>query len=115
MRSSELPLGNLRVLRVHDERIDGKVGAELAHAIADLVERGHPRIVLDLGRVRFMDSTGLACLVGSLKLVGRQGQLSVAGLQEGLQILFKLTRMDRVFPNHVTIEDATRAPKPAGV
>ena len=105
------------MLVVHDDRIDGRSGIELERTIRDLVDRGHVRIVVDLGNVRFMDSTGLGALVRTLKLVGRDGDLSVARLQEGLAILFKLTRMDRVIRTHLTVEDAVRAdehPPPDG-
>ncbi len=108
MDASEISLGGVHVLTVHEERIDGRTGIELARAIAGMVERGHAKIIVDLEAVRFMDSTGLAYLVRSLKLVGPRGDLAIAGLQEGLSVLFKLTRMDRVFRTHRSVADAAK-------
>ena len=70
---------------------------------------GHHVIVLDLAAVRFMDSSGLGAMVSTLKLLGRDGNLVVCGVTDPVMNLFKLTRMDRVFPMFPSESDALDA------
>ena len=65
-------------------------------AIALLAE---PRIVVDLSRVTFMDSTALGTLVAAVKKVkARGGTLSVVGASERIASLFHITELDTVVP-----------------
>ena len=41
--------------------------------IRDLIERGHVKIVVDLGGVTYIDSSGVGMLVGKLKGVREKG------------------------------------------
>ena len=56
------------------------------------------RLVLDLGEVTFMDSSGLGALVRLQRQVNsRSGSLELRGLQPAIRGLIQLTRLDRVF------------------
>ncbi|CAN5354376.1 STAS domain-containing protein [soil metagenome] len=114
MQSTEQLFGDLLVLTIHSDRLDGTAGAELKAVIADATGRGHGRIVVDLAKVRFMDSTALGSLVSALKLVGRTGELSLASAQSTVSTLFKLTRMDKVFHMHTSINDAVELAQATG-
>jgi anti-sigma B factor antagonist len=63
-------------------------------------------VVLDLSNVRFVDSTGVGAVVSVLKIMGGSKQLVLAGLNETVQQLFKLTRMDKVFPIFPDVQHA---------
>ena len=66
------------------------------HAIAQQAE---PRIVVDLSRVTFMDSTALGTLVAAAKKVtARGGTLSVVGASDRIASLFHVTKLDTVVP-----------------
>jgi anti-sigma B factor antagonist len=106
MKPEQTIFGDIIVLKVTDARLDARSGADLKVAVTDLVTKGHRRIVLDLTRVSFVDSTGLGAIVSSLKVVGRQGELVVCGLAAAVTKLFTLTRMDKVFRTFATPVDA---------
>ncbi len=109
MELSEESLDEVRVLSVLQPRLDLRSAGDLKNAVADLMARQHRRIVLDLGQVAFVDSSGLGAIVGALKLVGREGELVVCGLNESVSTLFKLTRMDKVFRCFATRAEAAEA------
>jgi anti-sigma B factor antagonist len=72
------------------------------------VDGGARHVVVDLGRVEFLDSTGLGVLVGALKrLRGVGGELSLVCNQERLLKIFRITGLDRVFTLYPTVEGAT--------
>ena len=80
-----------------EERLDARVATDFKERMAELIASGNTKIVLDLSRVEFIDSSGLGAIVSSLKRMGGRGDLVVCGLQETTMTMFKLTRMDRVF------------------
>ncbi len=109
MQMEETRFGNILVLSVRQGRIDTHTGADLKKSIADIVGRGDRRLVVDLSHVSFIDSTGLGAIVSSLKVVGRDGDLVVCGLNEAVATLFKLTRMDKVFRAYAGPAEAVAA------
>jgi anti-sigma B factor antagonist len=59
--------------------------------------QAEPRIVVDLSRVTFMDSTALGTLVAAMKKVQvRGGTLSVVGASDRIAGLFHITGLDTV-------------------
>ena len=80
-----------------EERLDARVATDFKERMAELIASGNSKIVLDLSKVEFIDSSGLGAIVSSLKRMGGRGDLVVCGLQETTMTMFRLTRMDRVF------------------
>ncbi len=98
------------------QRLDAAVAPAFRQAVVDRVERGERRVVVDLGRVEFMDSSGLGALVSILKAAGSQGALALCRATGAVQGLLTLTRMDRVFRIAATRDEAVAmaANAPAG-
>jgi anti-sigma B factor antagonist len=91
--------------------IDGRFTASgaplLRNAVTDLVAAGTLKIVVDLSRVEFIDSSGLGALVGGLKstrVVG--GDLRISGVPENVRKVLSLTNLDRVLRNFPTAKEA---------
>jgi anti-sigma B factor antagonist len=90
-------LGDVLVANVLDERLDAHSAGGLKKQVGEQVDRGERRIVLDLSRVRFVDSTGLGAMLSLLKRVSPAGNVVLLGGQPPLIELLRLTRLDRVF------------------
>jgi anti-sigma B factor antagonist len=96
-----------RVLEVAGE-IDVYTAPQLRQRLISLVEAGDRQVVVDLGRVDFLDSTGLGVLVGALKrLRGVDGELTLVCPQERLLKIFRITGLDRVFTLYDSVDAAT--------
>jgi anti-sigma B factor antagonist len=55
-------------------------------------------VVLDLGEVEFIDSSGLGALLACLRTMnGKGGELRLCGLRKPVLALFELVRMHRLF------------------
>jgi anti-sigma B factor antagonist len=77
---------------------DGGVES-LCALLESLYESGARHIVLDIQNVQHMDSACLGVLVESLnQLTARGGRIALANAAHSVQYLFRLTRLDRVFP-----------------
>ena len=99
----------MTVVRSLETRMDAKVAADFKTEIGRIVDEGNRWIVFDVGQIAFVDSSGLGAIVSSLKMVGKEGDLVIAGAGETVKSLFKLTRMDRVFQMFATEKEAVEA------
>ncbi|MBO9376396.1 anti-sigma factor antagonist [Sphingomonas histidinilytica] len=96
--------GDITVVTVDRDRFDAVAAPGLK---ADFQRLGPVRkLVLDLSRVSFMDSTGLGALVSLLKMLGGNGAMAVAGVQPPVRKLFEMTRLDSLFRLTPNVEEA---------
>jgi anti-sigma B factor antagonist len=77
-----------------DARNSTKLGEELDHLLAE----GSRKLVIDLGKVDFINSAGLATLVHYYKFARSNcGDISLVALQPPVRRVIQLSRLDRVF------------------
>jgi anti-anti-sigma factor len=82
-------------------RIEGELDAvsipDVRPTIDTLIAERHPRIVVDLSRLRLIDSSGVGALVFLYKKAKEYGGVvTVQGLRDQPLSIFKLLRLDRV-------------------
>jgi anti-sigma B factor antagonist len=64
------------------------------------------RLIVDLDRVPFIDSSGLSVLVGAMRLLP-PGAFRVVTTQARVVRVFNLSGIDRILPVYPTVEAAT--------
>ena len=78
--------------------IDLHVSPRVAASLAALVEQKPERLVVDLSKVSYIDSSGLAVLIEGMQNVEAYGgKFMLAGLQENVRPIFEIARLDQVF------------------
>ena len=92
-------------------RLSGKLNmvyaGQLREEIADLIAKGYFKIAIDMGQVDFMDSSGLGALIYGLKATREAGgDLRIAAPVEQVQLVLKLTNLDRVVNTYSSAETA---------
>ena len=97
---------DILVVRVDERRLDASKAPQFKNEITRRIEAGHSRFVLDLSGVEFVDSSGLGAIVACLKRLGPRGDLAIAGAKGAVSRLFTLTRMDKVFALHDSVDAA---------
>jgi anti-sigma B factor antagonist len=66
--------------------------------------------VIDLSKVSYIDSSGLAVLIdGMQKVEAYRGKLYVVGMQKAVRIIFEMSRLDQVFRIRRKVADALGA------
>ena len=71
---------------------------ELKQKVLDALDGGGKKFVIDFTRTGYIDSSGLGVLVSLSKKIREQGgDLRLCGLNEDLQTLFELTKLDTLF------------------
>lgn len=99
--------GDDLVIRIGEERIDAAVAIQFKDSMREATAQGHARVIVDLGAVQFLDSSGLGAVVAAMKQMGAGRKLELAGLSPTVDKVFRLTRMDSVFVIHPSVEHAT--------
>jgi anti-sigma B factor antagonist len=88
-RSNVLPLKG---------EIDLHVSPSVTTSLNSMIEKKPERLVVDLSGVTYIDSAGLAALIGAMqKVEGYGGKFLLAGLQETVRSIFEISRLDQVF------------------
>jgi len=91
-------------------RLDAVAAPDLKSRLKELVADNHVTVIIDLTDVSFIDSSGLAALVSGFRAAREAGgSIKLAGLREQTMMVFKLTRLDRVFEIHPDAEAAIRS------
>jgi len=76
----------------------GEGSVQLRDAIRDLISKGQRRILLDLGEVNYIDSSGLGELVSAYTTAKNQGAtLKLLKLTKKVHDLLQLTKLYTVF------------------
>jgi anti-sigma B factor antagonist len=91
-------------------RCDRRTAPALGEWIESASHSGANEIIVDMGGVTFMDSTGLATLIRFMKQCrAAGGDLCLANLQQPVRIIFELTRLDSAFVICPTVDMAVAA------
>jgi anti-sigma B factor antagonist len=91
--------------------LEGVLNADTAFQFRDSVRKGEPAIlVVDMSRVRYVDSSGLGVLIGAYASFERNcRRLLLAGLNDRVWELFRICRINDVFTRYATVADAEQA------
>jgi anti-sigma B factor antagonist len=100
---------DVAVLHLKGE-LDADTAGQLHAALADLLERPVPRVVVDLTDLKFCDSVGLSAFITSKQVIAaRGGWLSFAGANPFLSRLMETVGLSRYFAIFPEVDDAIAA------
>jgi anti-sigma B factor antagonist len=109
MQLQQKTTGDVLIVVPLEKRIDAATATEFKERMGHWIDSGNHRIVLNLGEVDFIDSSGLGAIVSGLKKIGTNGNLVICAVRETVMSLFRLTRMNRVFEIFPTEDEAVKA------
>src|SRR5689334_7161492 len=109
MEIPRIKQGSVIVIMVPWEKLDMSTTAEFKEAMSQAVA-GESSVVLDIGKVPFVDSSGLGTLLSLLRdLSSRGGDLKLSQVQKRVRAMFELVRMHRILSFYETTEEAVEA------
>jgi anti-sigma B factor antagonist len=101
--------GEVVIIEVEGQLIVGN-RQELKQRVLDEAEAGARKILIDFAKTGYIDSSGLGVLVSLAKRLRELGgDLRLANLNDDLQTLFELTKLDTLFQIADTRERALAA------
>ena len=92
--------------------IDLHVSPELRASLRTIIDEERPkRLVVDLSQVPYIDSSGIAVLIGAMQSLEHEGGVFLlAGPQEGVRMIFESAKLDQYFRLFHDVESAAAAP-----
>jgi len=106
IRVNNRQVGDVNVVEVIGRITIGEGSIVLRDSVQDLVQRKQLKILLNLGEVPYIDSSGIGELVSAYSAVTKGGgQLKLSNLTKRVKDLLKISRHDMLFDIHE--EEAT--------
>ncbi|MFI6038111.1 STAS domain-containing protein [Streptomyces sp. NPDC051315] len=91
--------------------VDMQTAPALRSGALEIIQLGHPCLVLDLAQVGFCDSAGLSAIIGIWHAAQEAGgSLSLAAVPDRLMRMLSMTGVDSFLPVHATAADVTDRP-----
>jgi anti-anti-sigma factor len=90
-----------------DGRIDSIGAGEMDQALQAAVAQGKHKMVLDMGKVQYINSSGLRTLADILtKNRTHDGDLRLVAISPKVERVFKIIGFDKFFDTYETVNDA---------
>lgn len=85
------------LIKLHEEKLNTLISAELKSELLIINNEGYSNIILDLTETQYCDSSGLsAVLVGNRVCRNAGGNFIVTGLSDGVRKLITISQLDQV-------------------
>jgi anti-sigma B factor antagonist len=102
-------LENYTLIQVQEEKLDTHIAPTLKSELVLVSGNGEKNIILDLGNVRYCDSSGLsAILVANRLCKNANGTFVLTGLNEAVERLITISQLDTVLNITNTVEEGVK-------
>ena len=101
---------NSVVIQLKGNVMGGPAVVSLNEKLHELIDEGKTNIVVDLGKVKFMNSSGLGMLIGALTTMRKAGgDLRIANATDKIESLLVITKLITVFQNFKSLDEAIKS------
>jgi anti-sigma B factor antagonist len=91
--------------------LDLHVAPAVRTSLRAMIDKKPKRLVVDLSRVPYVDSSGLAVLIGAMQSLEQEGGLfMLAGARETVRVILESARLDKYFLLFPHVDAALAAP-----
>ena len=103
------PSADLAIVELEGE-VDIYSSPQFREALSQGIGEGATRVVVDLAKVTFIDSTALGVVVGGVKsLRARGGSLDIVCRDDNIRRIFEITGLDRILGMYRSRDEALGA------
>ncbi len=107
MTIAEKTAGAIAVLEFSGKIMGGPDAGLLNDKLHELIDKGAIKVVVDLGNVDWMNSSGLGILIQALTTMrNNQGDIKLANVSERIKSLLMITKLTRIFEIYDTVDNA---------
>lgn len=90
--------GEIIILEPKGSLVGGEETDELRNAVAEAVEKGNKKLVIDLGKVTYMNSTAIGALVSAhTSYANRKGKIVLCNVNKNINNIFVVTKLSMIF------------------
>ncbi len=101
---------NCVVIEFKGNVMGGPDAVKLNEKLHELIDEDRTNVIADLGKVKFMNSSGLGMLIGGLTTMRKAGgDLRIANATDKIESLLVITKLITVFKNYKSLEEAVKS------
>lgn len=106
-------IDDVLIISFEGELMGGTQEADFRKMIYDAIQEDHVNFVIDLQKIRWMNSSGLGMLISALTTARSSGgDLRLANVSERVLRPIQITKLDTVFRFFNSVEEAINSYKP---
>jgi len=107
MKLSSREMQDLVVLEPKGKIMGGPDASMLHDQLHEYIKQGKKKVIIDLSKVDWMNSTGLGILISALTTLKKnQGELKLANVTDKIQSLLTITKLVTVFETYDSVDQA---------
>ena len=107
MNIKEKMHGDVAVVALRGNLMGEPDTTEVREKIYSLLQDDVKKIVLDLGKVKWINSSGLGSLIAAMTSVkNKGGEMRLANITEKVESVFMITKLIKVFKTYETVDRA---------
>jgi len=107
VKTTTLQSGKIGVIDVRGSLVGGEETVELRSAVADFVEQGTIMLIIDLGKLTYLNSTASGVLVSAHTTFSKnKGHVKLCAINKNINNVFVITKLTLVFDVAETREEA---------
>ena len=104
MSIKETIQNDVAIITVSGKLMGGNETKEVHEKVKSILADGIKKIVVDLSKVKWLNSSGLGMLISCLtSTTSAEGQLKIAGATDKVKSLFMITKLITVFDSYETV------------
>lgn len=104
---TKLAEGAMAVLEPKGELVGGDETEDLRKSIEALIKEGNKKLVIDLGKVHYLNSSALGLLTWAhANYVKRGGKVVLCDVEKSIKSIFVITKLTLVFDIHPNQKEA---------
>jgi len=101
---------NAVVLELKGKLMGGPFMQEMNETLHKLIDEGKKNVVVDLGGVTLVTSSGIGILIsGYTTMTNGGGNLKIAHTSDKVKGLLSITKLDSIFEHYTTVEEALKS------
>jgi len=105
MKLTDRLAGDVVVLEPKGKIMGGPDATLLHDMLHDYIDQNKKKVVIDLSKVEWMNSTGLGILISGLTTMRNNGgELKLAGITEKIESLLTITKLITVFDSYDNVD-----------
>ncbi|TDI87313.1 MAG: anti-sigma factor antagonist [Caldithrix sp.] len=109
MQIKEEKHDDVTVITLKGKMMGGPETLAVHEKVKELAENKDSKVVIDLSKVKWMNSSGLGILIGCMTtLKNAGGELKLAAVTEKVQSLFMITKLVTIFDTEDDVEIAIK-------
>ncbi len=99
--------GKIAIIEIKGSLVGDEDTDKFRSAVQDFIEQGNKSLVINLGKVNYMNSSGIGAIISAYTSYKKvTGEIKLAGISNNVQNLLVVTKLIDVFDVHETVDEA---------